>query len=299
MYEAPPGYETVFKSREQSECLESRLVLDAAGISTEVGYQDGWWLLAVSRSDLAVSTAELDAYRRENPTPSPRSSMAVPVYGGAAVGVFLYAATIVLVAIFTGQGAFGLEWLSAGQMQAGRAVAGEWWRIVTALTLHLDVGHITANLAFGTVFGFLAGRVLGGGVAWLAIVTAGAMGNFMNAMLQAPTHSSIGASTAVFAALGLIVSHALRPRTAVPEKSLRRWSPLIGGILLFAFTGIGGERTDVMAHVTGFSAGLMIGWVGCRLPHHWLASCKIQGSTGAAAILIVASAWAVGLVVSS
>jgi membrane associated rhomboid family serine protease len=170
---------------------------------------------------------------------------------------------------------------------------------VTALTLHLDAGHITANLVFGAVFGFLAGQALGGGVAWLAIVVAGGLGNFINAFVQAPTHSSIGASTAVFAALGVIVSHALHHWRAVREKPLRRWSPLIGGVLLLAYTGSGGERTDIVAHLTGFMAGLVIGWAGSRLPRRWLANIIVQKWAGVATIALIVAAWTAGLVATS
>ena len=299
MYEPPPGCEVVFRGRERHECLELRLVLEAVGISVEAVHEAGCWLLIVERDDLAVASAELDAYRRENSERSSSSSTAVPVYDGAAAAVLTYVAVVIVVAIFSAHWAWGQDWLSAGRMQAGRVMAGEWWRTVTALTLHLDAGHIISNVVFGGVFGFLAGRILGGGVAWLAIVLAGALGNLVNAMVQAPTHSSIGASTAVFAALGLTVSHALRPRTAVPEKRLKRWSPLIGGTVLLALTGIGGENTDVVAHLTGFLAGLLIGWLGCRLPHRWLASHRTQQWAGFTAITIVVSAWIVGLVIAA
>lgn len=296
MYKPPPGYETVFATRHRDECQKSRLVLEAAGISAEAGYREGLWLLVVQAADLAKATAELEAYREENPDPSAQSNTAVPVYGGAVAGVVVYAGIIILIFIWTAHSAFGLQWLAVGRMQAGNVMAGESWRTVTALTLHLDVGHILSNLVFGIVFGLLAGHVLGGGVAWLTIVVAGALGNFMNAAVQAPTHSSIGASTAVFAALGVIVSHALRPRSTARERPLRRWSPLIGGVLLLALTGVGGERTDVVAHLTGFLAGMLMGWLGCGLPEHWLAGVTVQKCAGAVTVTIVVLAWFIGLV---
>jgi rhomboid protease GluP len=298
MYEPPPGCETVFRTRQRGQCQESRLVLEAAGIPAQSVHWDGWWLLVVNRDDLVASSAELDAYHRENTDSSAPESMPVPIYGGAGAGVVVYAGTILLIAVLAAQSTFGLDWLTAGRMQSGQVMSGEWWRTITALTLHLDTEHIAANLAFGAVFGFLAGQVLGGGVAWLAIVSAGALGNFVNAMVQAPLHSSIGASTAVFAALGVIVSHALRYRGSARERPLKRWSPLIGGVLLLAFTGVGGQRTDVVAHVTGFLSGVLIGWVGCRLPHTWMASAKVQRWAGVAAVTMVAAAWAVGIVVA-
>jgi membrane associated rhomboid family serine protease len=296
MYQPPPGYEIVLRTRSPEEDRESRLVLDAAGVPAKSHHQEGWWLLVVRRDDLTSATAELNAYRQENLEPSYHRDAPAPVFAGAKTAVIAYAGVLIVIAIFSAQSTLGLQWLSAGRMQAGRVMAGEWWRTVTALTLHVDGVHLVANLVFGALFGILAGQVLGGGVAWLAIVVAGALGNLINAMVRAPDHASIGASTAVFAALGLLVAHALRPRKAVPEKLLRRWSPMIGGLVLLAYTGLGGDRTDVVAHLAGFVAGLLTGWVGCSLPTPWLAHRKVQLLAGFAAIASVCCAWIVGLI---
>ncbi len=292
MEQPQPDYQTVLETNQRRHCMESQLVLDAVGIASNVVHQHGSWLLIVRGEDLETAAAELDDYRRENHDRPNRQTKVIPVYAGAATGVVLYAIVILLIAIMNTR----WDLMAIGQMQAGQVMAGQWWRTITALTLHLDAGHIIANLAFGAVFGLLAGQSLGGGVAWLAIVIGGALGNFINALVQPAAHTSIGASTAVFAALGVIVSCSLRWWKAEPERRLKRWSPLIGGVLLLAYTGVGGERTDVAAHVTGFLAGLLIGWLGCRFPHRWLADSKLQSWAGVAAIVIVILAWTAGLV---
>jgi len=51
--------------------------------------------------------------------------------------------------------------------------------VVTALTLHVDSGHLITNLGFGMLFGYLAGQLLGPGIAWASILAAGALGNFL------------------------------------------------------------------------------------------------------------------------
>lgn len=290
-----PDEEVVLSTNRSSECFEARLVLMAAGIAADAVSRDGAWLLVVAHEDQDVAIAELDAYQNENRDSAPRRRTADPVFEAAALAVFLYASVLMIVAVLAAKSTFGFEWFQAGRMHAGSVVAGDWWRMLTALTLHLDAAHLMGNLLFGTVFGLLAGRSLGGGVAWLGIVIAGGMGNGMNAWAQPAAHTSIGASTAVFAALGMIVSHGLRRWTASQEKPFKRWSPLIGGVLLLAFTGVGGERTDVLAHVTGFVAGLLIGWAGSRLPDRWLASRWVQSAAGVAAITLIAVAWIVGL----
>jgi hypothetical protein len=66
---------------------------------------------------------------------------------------------------------------------------------------------------------------------------------------------------------------------------------LIGGLVLFGLTGVGGERTDVMAHATGFLAGLLLGWIGCRLPARWLGNSGVQWAAGLAALAVVGIAW--------
>ena len=77
---------------------------------------------------------------------------------------------------------------------------------------------------------------------------------------------------------------------------MQRWSPLIGGVILLSFLGIGGERTDVTAHLTGFLAGLVGGWSSSYLPAHWLRYTILQWAAGLAAIGILALAWIVGFV---
>lgn len=274
-------------------------MLTSVGIAAEVVHHDGSWLLAVVAEDAPRAASELDAYRQENPEHGAVQPVRTAVYAGAVPAILAYAVTIMLIAMFSAQGAFGLAWLAVGRTEADSIMAGQWWRSVTALTLHLDAGHLVSNLIFGAIFGLLAGRILGGGVAWLAIVLAGALGNLINAAVQPPTHASIGASTAVFAALGIIVSHTLRARAPAQEKRLLRWSPLIGGILLLGFIGVGGERTDVAAHISGFLAGLAIGWAGYKLPPRWLSSDRVQRFAGLATIAMVALAWLAGFTLAN
>ncbi|KAA5540764.1 rhomboid family intramembrane serine protease [Roseiconus nitratireducens] len=295
MYEPSAGSAVVFGTPRRQACQESRLVLSSVGIPSEIVHHDATWWLVVAAEDRAAATDELAAYRKENAAEAAEVTPRVPQYGGSVIGVVLYVATVTAIAFQTAQWAFGWDWFLAGQMHAGLTRNGQWWRAVTALTLHLDARHLMSNLVFGAIFGFLAGRNLGGGVAWLAILVAGAIGNGLNALAQPAEHVSIGASTAVFAALGLLVSHAMRYWSLAPKHRWRRWSPLIGGTVLFAMTGVGGERTDVLAHVMGFLAGLLIGAAVSRLPARWLGSSRLQSLAGGLAFALLAVAWACAL----
>jgi len=98
---------------------------------------------------------------------------------------------------------------------------GEWWRAVTALTPHIDAPHLVANLAAGAWFGYLAGRRLGPGSAWFLAVLTTAAANGLEALFGPVPRRSVGASTAVFAVLGLLAAHAWRER----PRACRRRSP--------------------------------------------------------------------------
>lgn len=291
MDEKQPERNVVFESPQRNRCLEARVVLEAAGIAPATEYEDGHWQLVVIANDVPTAIHELDAYRREQEHDVPKKRRRIPVFFGAGLGVLAYVAIMVAVGVVSSTENSQPLWRAAGRMHAGDALSGELYRAVTALTLHVDLGHLISNLAFGSVFGFLVGRILGGGIGWLTIVSAGAIGNLMNAMAQAPDHASIGASTAVFAALGVMVAHAMRPAEDIQERRLQRWSPLIGGLIMLGMTGTGDERTDVGAHFAGFIAGLAMGWFACRLPEKSLANPSVQIAAGAATVVIVIAAW--------
>ena len=289
-----PEQEVVFEVGQRKQCLELRMVLLAAGIAARA-IQDGTsWKLWVASNDYDTASREIESYLDEQQeTVSKDSSLEVEA-PGRFLGIFLYVAVTAFFAMFnstnTGEALF-----TVGNTHAGSLLSGEWFRAFTALTLHQDFGHLLSNLIFGAIFGFLASEMLGGGVAWLLILLGGAMGNLVNAMLREPTHMSIGASTAVFAALGVGVAHALWASFRTQRKSISKWKPLVGGVLLLAFLGIGGENTDVGAHFTGFFSGLVIGVASLWIPKAAIANGKFQIAGGVAAAGILAAAWGAAL----
>lgn len=254
----------VFHGRDYEICRERALVLRAVGIPCQLDFHDGYHRVTVAEPDVGRARAELAAYELEATQPPPEVLPVIPPRPGAVAGTIGYIVTLLVVAGLQTNTAFSIDWLSAGRMQAGLVLSGEWWRTVTALTLHADIAHLFGNLLMGSVIGFFAVRLLGPGLAWTTIVVAGAAGNAMNAWIQGPAHNSIGASTAVFAALGLVSVYSWTRRRHLRDWA-KRTAPLVGGALLLAYTGSGGERTDIVAHLTGFVAGSGFGYLYARL----------------------------------
>ncbi len=165
----------------------------------------------------------------------------------------------------------GHEWIDEAWARDGTAIfqRGEWWRVFTALVVHSDLSHLLGNLSFGGLFVYFVLRAYGRSAGWAATVLAGGLGNLMVAALFYPRpFAGIGASTAVFAATGLLVAHGLAwTRWSRSARGHRAWLvPLGGGLALLGLFGSGGENTDVdvAAHLFGFVAGLAAG-----LPLAW------------------------------
>jgi rhomboid protease GluP len=254
----PPDLVEIHRSQWRNDCEERSFVLHAVGIDSQVIWLGRAWGLVVPLDAQAAAQLQLERYDRENP-PRRSEPPPEPLHAAAWLGSAAYAFVMLLVGYLAGRTAFGYDWLQAGALLTGPTRAGEYWRAVTALTLHLDVGHLLANLGFGTVFGLLAGQLLGPGIAWASVLAAAAIANLVNAFIQPVTHSSVGASTAVFATLGLLAAYAWRKRVGQGGRWAYRWAPLVAGVILLGFTGAGGERTDVLAHLTGFAMGALAG----------------------------------------
>jgi rhomboid protease GluP len=278
----------------RAEAEQQALVLAAVGIrSLVIGRGAAPIRLLVASEDSLRAEYELDQFRRENRRPA-RASPPLPPLAAGADGVLVYAALLAVLFQASGRRWWSQDWWAAGTAQAGLIMQGEWWRTVTALGLHADLGHFGSNLAFGALFGLLLAQLLGQGLAWLAILAAGALGNGLTAFLRPEVHASIGASTAVFAALGLLSAVNWR-REAPRFRGLRRWLPLAAGVMLVAWIGVGGERTDVLAHIAGFTTGVVLG-TALALAHHLVPQDRIaQRLYGGLALGVILLAWAMAL----
>ncbi|MFH1110752.1 MAG: rhomboid family intramembrane serine protease [Planctomycetota bacterium] len=283
-------WEIVYRSPSETDCREHALVLRTAGIAHEVRYEDSELTIRVAASDADRSRAELDAYANES-RDWPTARLTVPRLANGWAGVLCYATVLSIVAVWQQQHSFGLDWLEAGKTHAGLIRQGEWWRTVTALTLHNNIEHLLANVVIGGLVGLFAGRLLGSGRAWFCILIGGALGNLLNAWLRQPGHTSVGASTAVFAALGLLAGHAWRRRRSLTSR-MERWVPLVGGVLLLSYLGTSGERTDIAAHVFGFLCGALLGALCGKMTDRAWSEPRAQIIFGSAALTILAIAWA-------
>ncbi len=283
----------VYSGRDRRSCADRALVLSALSIPHELIEDDSGIAILVPASRSAEAAEELRRYDEEN-TPPVKPDVAPIESHDPVPGIIGYLITIVGVAWLASNGVFGENWRLAGRVDGALVRDGELWRLFTALTLHGSAQHIAGNIVFGSLFGVFAGRYVGSGVAWLAIVISAALGNGVNTMLLEETHRSIGASTAVFAALGLASGFAWRARVFADGRWSSRIGPIVAGLALLMYTGTGNANTDIGAHLMGFVAGFGSGVILAKR-RTVLGSPDLQRGAAAIAIGLLAISWVTAL----
>jgi rhomboid protease GluP len=251
--------------REPRKIAEYALVLRSIGVAHRISARDDGWYFVVEEHHLPRVRAALSDYEEENRDWPPRKvSVREPLaQRGSARAPLLWALCLTLFFLVTGPVAGRSPWFDAGTASSTRILHGEVWRAVTALTLHADAGHLLGNAAAGGTFLWAASRRWGEGRAVLATVLAGGLGNLANALAHPHGHQSIGASTAVFGTVGVLVATQLASNRSA---GVRRWTdrigPWVGGLALLGALGASGQNTDLAAHGFGLLAGLVIGVLG-------------------------------------
>ena len=274
---------------------EWALLLASQAIECDVRLDEEAGLVLVVESLRDPEAREAIAlYQAENPTleppaPAPEEDLADPGLSGIAVAVGLFAIYTIFGSAENGHAIF-----EAGRGSSHEILRGEWWRTVTALFLHAHIGHIVGNALFGVYFLTAVTRSFGDGYGLLLVLLSGALGNGLNALDQGPGHHSIGASTAVFGAIGILVGGALARRSRSGLRGARLIVPLGAGLGLMAMLGVGGIRTDIWAHAYGLLAGSILGLTSAlALPRR--PGLLAQWACGAIAVAGIALAWTMAM----
>lgn len=282
-----------FSSYEASgDCV---LLVLSMGIPCWIYLRDGLYEIVVERVHVQAVRKQMALSMRENahwpPLPVREKSpmrrkvpLVVPVLITAVMSLF-YALQHHLFATGILAHAAGLD---------ARAVVEnhEWWRSLTALMLHGDLAHLIGNLGMGLVFGWFLSRSW---TLWMmlpAILLSSWVGNTVNAWYHYPDpHLSYGASTAVFALVGLLVGNAMMEGVPPAGKHpfVRLFFPLLTGIILLGWWGTSGINTDVSAHVFGLVAGIPVGLLGSIAQR--FAGTRIRIGLGIAGGLAILASW--------
>jgi membrane associated rhomboid family serine protease len=271
---------------------EWALVLLAQGLSPRVRRRRDGIVLSVPQDQVERARAVLSAYDSENPKKSAASVESTHT-AGSLVGSAVAGILILLFFIITDVSNSTMSWFERGSADAQKILNGEFWRTVTALTLHADVAHALSNSIAVALFLGALSTVLGVGLGAVLMLLAGAGGNLANAFLHGSAHVSVGASTSIFGAVGLLGGVAVVTRGRISGKR-RAWLPIAAALALLGMLGTGGERVDIWAHLLGLLAGGILGII-IALTTPRPPGLATQWACGGAAAAVLIYCWVVAL----
>ena len=280
-------------SRQQAE--QWSLVLRAANIPSAIEFERHSWVIKVSPVHEKKAIGEIAAYMEENsdwPLSRPKKRVQLPVLTKSQPPTILMMGALVILYVITGPWAEGSNWFSQGAVSGKQILEhGQWYRLVTGLTLHADIVHLVGNVIIGGVLVHFLCRLLGHGLGWFLILASGTLGNFINILLHGNTHNSVGFSTAIFGTIGILSGYQAASKRSAALKEILL--PLAAGAGLLAFLGTGGARTDLGAHFFGLLTGAVLGALLIFLPSQRILINKMSLQTNLfiASLAIVALCW--------
>jgi rhomboid protease GluP len=151
-------------------------------------------------------------------------------------------------------------------------IEGQWWRIVTAMFVHVGILHLATNMWCLWNLGLLAEPLMDSFGLIAVYILTGAAGNLLSTGWNwiRPLHdvfpAGAGASGAVFGIAGALIVLLKSKRLPIPEYELKRLRKsviyfaainLVIGLSVGFGSGITGIAIDNSAHIGGVLCGLL------------------------------------------
>lgn len=162
---------------------------------------------------------------------------------------------VFIICAFTGDWLYGMGGLNLW----GILVEHEYGRILWALFLHGDEGHIFNNMIILFFLGAMIEKEIGHIRYALFYFLSGIAGNILSFVFKFMTHDismSIGASGAVFGLDGVLLALVLFSGTKMENVT---WSRVMIMIIYSLYSGFTGQNIDNAAHIGGLLMGFLLG----------------------------------------
>ncbi|MDQ3003001.1 MAG: rhomboid family intramembrane serine protease [Fibrobacterota bacterium] len=290
LIEAAPLRHVLLKSARKDEILDYSLLLASQSIKHWMEFDGSEWSLTLDERDVPLAAEIVSVYHAEN-----RGFQDLPPTAGELdllVSPLLYLAVPVAAYFIVGLSPWANWWYSRGSADARLILEGQWWRCITAATLHADEVHFLGNLVSGYFILNLLNHRLGMGSIMILSTLGAGITNYMVALASGARHVSIGYSSVVFCALGMLAAvetlnlQKLRDPAVIAGQGpastgwrpgrrpvgagtwfggLRRLTPLISAFFVAVMVGLG-ENADVKAHFYGFGIGAGLGLLSRFMP---------------------------------
>lgn len=234
------------------------LVLSAVNIMHTISSINGMSIILVPPEYETEARRQLESYVTENVNWPPIKEFTEQNNSAIQPPTLLVIGALILFYGVTGPWSGQSEWFQNGAGDAAAILKDrEYYRLITALTLHADITHLLGNCFLGGFLIHFFCRTTGPGIGLFAILVSATLGNLINVRLHVDSHHFVGFSTAVFATIGMLAMISYHANKKFAGYHLL--VPFMAGAALLAMTGSSGERTDLGAHLFGLMSGFMIG----------------------------------------
>ena len=187
--------------------------------------------------------------------------------------------------------------------------AGEWWRLITPVFLHIGPIHLIVNMYGLFILGPYVEKLYGSArfvVFWALTGVAGVAASYFASMYEmndgvlgrflfrGGDGPSAGASGALFGLIGILFVFGIKFRNELPEGFKRAFGTgMLPTILINLFIGYAIPFIDNAAHLGGFFAGAFIAlFVGYKRPGQRAGVAVVWHILQAAALVVVAAGFA-------
>jgi rhomboid protease GluP len=146
--------------------------------------------------------------------------------------------------------------VEAGALVRERVLAGEWWRLMSAMFLHGGVDHVLGNIIVLYIVGLACEHAFGGARTALVYFASGIAGGLLS--VAAGPGPSVGASGAIFGVIAAVIVVLYRWQDQFYVRDKR-----IGFVLLVwagwqILTGLASPFIDNFAHLGGLAGGALV-----------------------------------------
>ena len=146
-----------------------------------------------------------------------------------------------------------------GASQAPLVLGGAWWRLITAVFLHVGLKHLLGNMFTLSLFGPPVLRQWGVGRFYFMYLLTGVAGNLVSLALSPTRAFKAGASGAILGLLGVLAGARIRAiRSPGPPSRFKTWH-IVAMIVAFYGFVVGVGPADHLAHLGGLLAGILFG----------------------------------------
>jgi rhomboid protease GluP len=185
-----------------------------------------------------------------------------------------------------------LDLVTWGGLFGPLTIGHQWWRIGTAMFLHVGIIHLVMNMLCLVSLGPVVEGFFDRGVFLLTYFLSG-LGGSLVSLLVHPDVVGAGASGAIFGTAGaLFVSSAVYARTGIPKPLKAQANRLVSFLAINLIYGFVEKGIDVAAHLGGMLTGAILGLV-------LLTPGAIGGATSSRKFVGVAAGGILGIVLAA